>query len=150
MKKQIFYLSAFLILVSCSDTQQMIRPTSSTGYVKDIDDNVYKTVKIGNQWWMAENLKVTHYRNADAIPNVTDETDWNPTTNIEYQLAQTSLVDLSIYNMLGQKVATLVNINQPAGTYNVQWDALGFASGIYYYRFEAANFVKTRKLVLLK
>lgn len=44
--------------------------------VTDIDGNVYRTVKIGYQWWMAENLKVTNYRNGEAIPNVTNNTTW--------------------------------------------------------------------------
>ncbi len=51
---------------------------SSTKYgsVPDIDGNVYKTVKIGDQWWMAENLKTTHYRNGDPIANITDDSEW--------------------------------------------------------------------------
>ena len=44
--------------------------------VKDIDGNSYKTVRIGDQIWMAENLKVIHYRNGDLIPNITDDNDW--------------------------------------------------------------------------
>lgn len=47
-----------------------------TRTVTDIDGNVYRTVKIGNQWWMAKNLKVTHYRNGDAILNETDNSTW--------------------------------------------------------------------------
>ncbi len=51
--------------------------TEETGTMTDQQGNVYQTVKIGNQWWMAENLKVTHYRNGDPIPNVTDNTEWS-------------------------------------------------------------------------
>ena len=51
-----------------------------TGTVTDIDGNVCQTVKIGDQWWMAENLKVSHYRNGDEIPNVTDGTEWDNLT----------------------------------------------------------------------
>jgi len=46
------------------------------GTIIDIDDNVYQTVKIGNQCWTAENLKVTHYRNGDVISYVIDDTEW--------------------------------------------------------------------------
>jgi len=47
-----------------------------TGSVTDVAGNKYKTVKIGNQWWMAENLKVTCYRNGDVIPNISDNAQW--------------------------------------------------------------------------
>ncbi|MCB0283889.1 MAG: hypothetical protein KDF60_14985 [Calditrichaeota bacterium] len=49
---------------------------NNTESVTDIDGNVYKIIKIGSQWWMAENLKVTHYRNGDAIPIIKDDEDW--------------------------------------------------------------------------
>ena len=52
--------------------------------VIDIDGNVYQSVKIGDQYWMAENLKVTHYRNGDAIPNVTGNIEWSNLTTGAY------------------------------------------------------------------
>jgi hypothetical protein len=76
---------------------------------------------------------------------------FNPKTIINYQLAMTNDVNLSIYNMLGQKVATLVNKKQKAGNYSMQWDASGFASGVYYYRLNTdGGFVQTKKLILLR
>ena len=51
-------------------------PVSRFGTMTDQDGNKYQTVKIGSQYWMAENLKVTHYRNGDPIPNVTDVYEW--------------------------------------------------------------------------
>lgn len=53
-----------------------IKVTGATGTLTDIDGNVYQTIEIGTQTWMAENLKVTHYRNGNAIPNVTYYDDW--------------------------------------------------------------------------
>lgn len=77
MKKGPFCLFVFLILAFCSSAQKIIQPVTSVDSVQDIDGNVYKTVKIGNQWWMAENLKVTHYRNGDNIPCLTDDDEWD-------------------------------------------------------------------------
>ena len=76
--------------------------TGESGTVTDIDGNVYTTVKIGDQWWMAENLKVTHYRNGDPIPVVTDTTEWlNLTTDAYcnfYNDENVSITYGSLYN----------------------------------------------------
>ena len=76
---------------------------------------------------------------------------FNPKTMINYQLPISSKVELSIYNLLGQKVVTLVDKKQSAGSYQVQWNATGFAGGVYFYRLRTDNgFVQTKKLLLLK
>jgi hypothetical protein len=75
---------------------------------------------------------------------------FNPSTMINYQLPMANDVELSIYNLLGQKVATLVSDRQAAGYYQVEWDASGYASGIYYYRLVAGEFIEMKKMVLLR
>ena len=76
---------------------------------------------------------------------------FNPKTTIKYQLPKSSLVNLTIYNLLGQKVAILVSAKQVAGTYKIEWDATRFASGVYYYKLETSSgFVQSKKLILLK
>lgn len=57
-------------------TTAVFNPDLTYGTLTDQDGNIYKTIRIGNQTWMAENLRVTHYRNGDAIPNITDTTQW--------------------------------------------------------------------------
>lgn len=75
---------------------------------------------------------------------------FNPTTMIKYQLSMTSYVELSVYNLLGQKMVALVSERQPAGSYQVEWDASNFSSGLYLYRLQTENNVKTKKMILLR
>ncbi|TAK61155.1 MAG: T9SS type A sorting domain-containing protein [Bacteroidetes bacterium] len=75
---------------------------------------------------------------------------FNPATVINYTLPVASRVLLKVYNLLGQEVATLVDEMQDAGFKSQNWDATGFASGMYYYRLQAGDFVETKKLLLVK
>ena len=75
---------------------------------------------------------------------------FNPSTTIRYELPKESIVSLKIYNLLGQEVATLVNESKQPGRYQVQWNAQGLSSGVYFYRLQAGEYVETRKLMLLK
>jgi hypothetical protein len=75
---------------------------------------------------------------------------FNPTTTIDYSLAKPGLVRIELYNMLGQKVETVVNENKIAGHYTVNWNAKGMSSGIYFYRIQSGDFIKTRKMLLVK
>jgi len=75
---------------------------------------------------------------------------FNPSTVISYKLSVISDVNLSIYNILGEKIATLVSEKQAAGTHHFEWDASGFASGVYNYRIEAGEFQDVKKMILIK
>jgi hypothetical protein len=74
---------------------------------------------------------------------------FNPTTTIRYDLPKSANVSLKVYNILGQLVATLVDERKEAGHYQVRWNA-NVASGIYFYRLQAEEFVQTKKMILLK
>ncbi|MCP4568450.1 MAG: T9SS type A sorting domain-containing protein [FCB group bacterium] len=80
---------------------------------------------------------------------------FNPTTAISYSLEKRSEVNISIFNILGQKVSMLIDESKPAGSYRVYWDGTddngrNVATGLYFYRITAGDFVKARKMLLLK
>jgi photosystem II stability/assembly factor-like uncharacterized protein len=75
---------------------------------------------------------------------------FNPNTTIKYELAKSSLVRLSVYDILGREVSELVNEMKEAGVYEVSFDASGLSSGVYLYRLQTGNSVLVRKAVLLK
>ena len=75
---------------------------------------------------------------------------FNPTTTIQYDLPHRSEVQITIFDLLGRKVTTLMAETQDAGYRSIQWDAAGFPSGMYFYQIRAGEYVQTRKTVLLK
>jgi hypothetical protein len=75
---------------------------------------------------------------------------FNPNTIINYELPITNFVDLSIFNVLGEKVVTLVSENQKAGYYQVEWDPGYLASGVYIYKITAGEFQDVKKMMLLR
>jgi hypothetical protein len=75
---------------------------------------------------------------------------FNPSTLIKYSVAQDGFVNVSIFNLLGEKVATLVNSNMKAGSYELNFNASQLSSGVYFYSIDAGDFKAVRKMVLMK
>jgi|WetSurMetagenome_2_1015567.scaffolds.fasta_scaffold87580_2 hypothetical protein len=87
----------------------------------------------------------------DAYPN-----PFNPSTNIKYQITNNkyqisnSIVTLKVYDIIGKEIATLVDEKQSPGTYEINWEASNYPSGIYFYRITTDGFSETKKLILIK
>ncbi|MDH3890476.1 MAG: S8 family serine peptidase [candidate division Zixibacteria bacterium] len=75
---------------------------------------------------------------------------FNPSTSISYTLPQAEHVTLSVFNIRGQKIATLADGIHSAGQHTIEWDASAYASGVYLYRLTTSEFAETRKMVLMK
>jgi hypothetical protein len=75
---------------------------------------------------------------------------FNASTTIEYRLPKRSPVKISVYNILGQQIETVVNGIQIAGEYKVVWDTSHLASGIYFYKLQAGHFTAIKKCGLIR
>ena len=75
---------------------------------------------------------------------------FNPTTIIKYAMSNEQYASLKVYDVLGNEIATLVNEEKEAGIYEVEFNATGIPSGIYFYKLQAGNFVATKKMIILK
>ncbi|NIR67878.1 MAG: T9SS type A sorting domain-containing protein [Aliifodinibius sp.] len=119
------------------------------------DDNSWQSPKFWLHTWVGDSW-ITGINDIPGELPLTFElkqnypNPFNPTTTITYHLAKQSNVRLDVFNTLGQKVETLVQEKQSAGIYNVRFDARNLATGIYFYRIQAENFVKVQKMILMK
>jgi hypothetical protein len=101
------------------------------GYTTDIDD--------------ITNGVVSSYQLTQNYPN-----PFNPVTAIQYAIPEAGFVQIKIYNIIGQQVASLVNMQQSAGNYKVLFDASKLSSGVYLYQINVNNYQQTKKMMLMK
>lgn len=99
-----------------------------------------KTTSVGD-----DNVVANSFTLGQNYPN-----PFNPTTKIDYSISKSSKVTLSVYNVMGQEVAQLVNGVQESGKHSINFNASKLASGVYIYKLSAGNFQETKKMVLMK
>lgn len=75
---------------------------------------------------------------------------FNPTTNISFTIPKATTVSLTVYNMLGQKVSTLINERLNSGSHSIKFDASSLASGLYFYTLKTDSYLQTKKMLLIK
>ncbi len=124
-------------------------------YIKFVDD--YKGWLLcddGALFYTINNGGVTNIDKNDKFPlhfyTKVYPNPFNTVTTIEYSIPKTGKVELTIYDMLGKKVETLVNEKQKAGEYKINFNASNLASGVYFYRLVSGDFVQTLKMLFLQ
>jgi hypothetical protein len=75
---------------------------------------------------------------------------FNPSTKIRFDLPKQSFAKLNVYDVIGKKISILINKELNAGTYEIEWNASAYPSGIYFYVLSAGDFKGTRKMILIK
>ncbi len=101
----------------------------------------FKTYPVGNE----EEIKINDFNLKQNYPN-----PFNPTTTIQFSIAEKSNVKLTITDMLGREIQTLVNDELSAGSYNYNFNANNLPSGVYFYRLDAGKFSSVKKMILMK
>lgn len=126
------------------------------GYLRGISFTANKCYLVGaNGTVLVSNIPIGIQQISNEVPNNISlyqnyPNPFNPTTNITFAITNREIVKLSIFDVLGRKILTLLNQELQAGIYKVDWNAPNYPSGIYYYSLETRGYFKTKKMMLIK
>jgi len=119
---------------------------AQNGFVCSDSGRVLKTTN-GGLTFISQNgeLYPERYNLSQNYPN-----PFNPVTNIKFDIPRSGLVKITVFDMLGRVVATLLNESLQPGSYNVDWDASYFPRGVYFYKIESGDYSESKRMVLVK
>lgn len=120
-----------------------------------ININLRDPVKTGIDEFTFDSPSLVSVNNSELMPSSYSlyqnyPNPFNPETNIQFSLKQQGHVELSVYNILGEEIAKLVNSELTAGTHNIKFNGANFASGVYFYKLKVNEFTAIKKLMLVK
>jgi hypothetical protein len=174
MKKYILLGSLFLALGFCALQAQYAIKSSVMGFGGQTitDSSDYQLLGTAGQSLIGQSENTVHiaktgfwYISGDILSGMQNPFDnlpkkfelhqnypnpFNPATTIKYDLPYPAKVRIDVYNILGQRVLTLVDDNKPAGFHSIQLNAYQLASGMYFYTIKADQFVKIKRMLLVK
>jgi hypothetical protein len=114
--------------------------------MRRMEDMALTTLDFRNESVSAGRISIPlQYRLEQNYPN-----PFNPVTNLEFSISKTGFVSLKIYDILGKEIRTLVSEIKQPGIYKIEFDGSSLASGIYFYRMESADFIDTKRMILIK
>jgi len=128
------------------DTVTILWPSGNIQTLKNVASN--QTIFIDECFVNVENPTATTPSKYELLQNYPNP--FNPSTKIKYQIPKSAFVTLKIYDNLGHEIETLVNNEQQAGYYFVDFNGENLSSGIYYYRIQAGDFIDSKKMILIK
>jgi len=159
LKVKVYILFTWYELLTLKDSV-WIDPGEEFWKVQDIIPTSYVDLSITPY----ESFYIYGLKTSDVIVAVKDEAEipaeitlrqnypnpFNPNTTIEFSVKGLSHTTLTIYNLIGEEVAVLVNENLSTGSYRVDWNAAALPSGVYFYRLKTEGFIETKKMILIK
>ncbi len=124
--------------------------SENEGWIVGANGMIMRTTNGGTTFVQDDNsnehfIAAKEFRLGQNYPN-----PFNPSTKINYQIPQAGFVTLKVYDPLGREVTMLVNEEKAAGNYEVNFNADKLSSGVYFYKLQTGNYIKTRKMVLIK
>lgn len=133
-----------------SNVSSILITSNHTGFAGTDDGKLYMTVSSPAVTSVGQNSNNKNNLPKDFIVKQNYPNPFNPSTTISFSLPENGFVNVSVFNSLGQKVATLLNRDLNSGYHQVNFDASDLASGIYFYQVRSGNSVKTMKMILMK